>query len=93
MTFRIVPGNIAVIPRLIGGIGIINCLLGTVTERTGKVGLRNSIGAKPQGILLQFLIESTTFSVINVCLGILVRNLATYGLGNLVAKAMPDGGN
>lgn len=70
-----------------------NSMLGTVTERTREVGLRKSIGTKRQDILLQFLIESTTISVIEGCLGILVGNLAAYGIGDLVAEAMPGGGN
>lgn len=93
LTFRIFPGNSAVIALLIGGIGIMNNMLGTVTERTEEVGLRKSIGAKRQYILLQFLIESTTIGVIDGYLGILVGNLAAYGLGDLVAKGMPGGGN
>lgn len=93
LTFRIFPGNSAVIALLIGGIGIMNNMLGTVTERTEKVGLRKFIGAKRQYILLQFLIESTTIGVIDGYLGILVGNLAAYGHGDLVAKGMPGGGN
>lgn len=74
--FRIVQVNIAVIALLIGRIGITNSMLGTITERTGKVGLRKSIGAKHHGILLPFMIEFTTISVIDGCPAILLGNLA-----------------
>ncbi len=92
LTFRIVLGGIAVIALLVGGIGIMNIMLVTVTERTREIGLRKAIGAKRQDILLQFLIESTTISVLGGCIGILVGVLAAYGIGDLVAKAMPGGG-
>jgi putative ABC transport system permease protein len=92
LTFRIVLGGIAVIALLVGGIGIMNIMLVTVTERTREIGLRKAIGAKRQDILVQFLIESTTISVIGGCIGILVGILAAYGIGDLVAQAMPGGG-
>lgn len=89
MTFRIVPRNIAVIALLIGGISIMNSMLGTVTERTGEVDLRKSIRAKRRNILLHFLIEYTTISVIDGCLGIFVGNLPAYGIGDFVARPCP----
>ncbi len=74
--FNIVLGSIAAISLLVGGIGIMNIMLATVTERTREIGIRRALGARKQDIVLQFLVETLVLSVggglIGLCLGIVV---------------------
>jgi putative ABC transport system permease protein len=84
-TFNIVLGSIAGISLLVGGIGIMNIMLASVTERTREIGIRRAIGAKRRQIISQFLIEtvvlSTTGGLIGLGVGTLIPFLITYFSG------------
>jgi putative ABC transport system permease protein len=80
--FDIVLGSIAAISLLVGGIGIMNIMLATVTERTREIGIRRALGAKRRDITLQFLVETVVLSVggglIGVALGIVTPLLVSH---------------
>ncbi len=71
---------VASISLLVGGIGIMNIMIVSVTERTREIGLRMSIGATGRDIMMQFLIEAIIISVTGGLLGILLGALATWGI-------------
>jgi len=81
-TFNIVLGSIASISLLVGGIGIMNIMLASVTERTREIGIRRAIGAKRRQIVIQFLIETVVLStlggIIGLILGTAIPCIITY---------------
>jgi putative ABC transport system permease protein len=84
-TFNVVLGSIAGISLLVGGIGIMNIMLASVTERTREIGIRRAIGAKRRQIISQFIIETVVLStiggLIGLGLGVLIPVLITYFAG------------
>lgn len=84
--FTIVLGSIAAISLLVGGIGIMNIMLATVSERTREIGIRRALGAKKRDIIFQFLSETLILTlsggVLGIILGSLIPFLVTY-YGNM----------
>ena len=71
-------GGIAAISLVVGGIGIMNIMYVTVTERTKEIGLRMSIGARSRDIMRQFLAESIILSLLGGIIGIILGLLVSY---------------
>ena len=80
-TFNFIMVGIACFALVVGGIGIMNIMLATVTERTREIGIRRALGAKRRHITLQFLIETTVISISGGLIGI--------GLGASIATGLP----
>jgi len=89
-TLTIALTGIAAISLVVGGIGIMNIMLVTVSERTREIGLRKAIGAYPQAILIQFLFEAIILSGIGGIIGIILGSLGTIIINNFFpAKVTP----
>lgn len=79
---------IATISLIVGGIGIMNIMLVTVSERTREIGIRKAIGAKTSSILLQFLIEALIISIIGGLLGLLVSFIGSLIIGSAMGISL-----
>ena len=80
-------GGIAAISLLVGGIGIMNIMLVSVTERTREIGLRKALGARKRDILIQFLTESALLSLLGGVIGIAFGWLIAFIVGQIAAAS------
>lgn len=78
--FNLVLGSIAAISLLVGGIGIMNIMLATVSERTREIGIRRAIGASRSHILRQFLVESVLLTIVGGICGAVVGIIASFAI-------------
>jgi putative ABC transport system permease protein len=85
--FTIFLGGVAGISLLVGGIGIMNIMLVSVTERTREIGLRKAVGARKRDILIQFLTESSLISLIGGLIGIALGYLISFVVGRIAAAS------
>jgi putative ABC transport system permease protein len=91
--FNVFMGLIAAISLLVGGIGIMNIMLATVTERTREIGIRRALGAKQGDIIRQFLVETIVLSVVGGAVGVVVglscRPVTIFVMG-IIKTQMPE---
>ena len=83
-TFKLFLGAITGISLVVGGIGIMNVLLASVTERTREIGVRKALGARPRDVLMQFLAESVAIAGMGSGIGVVIGVTAAFGITALV---------